>query len=93
MVDLMLEFGSCLRYKAVATSSSTMRNGSRTRKACDRDMYSYSMVDRAVSVCNLLAHETGTDDPNVMTKPERDFTDLGSSGSEEENRPAKSASA
>ena len=29
----------------------------------------------------------------VMTYPERDFTDLGSSGSEVEKRPAKSASA
>ena len=76
----------------MATSSRTMRNGSRTRNACDRDMYSDSIVDSAVSVCNLLAHDTGTE-PSVITKPERDLTDLGSSGSDEENSPAKSASA
>ncbi len=55
-------------------------------------MYSASMVESAVSDRNLLPHETGIF-PRVMTKPDLDLTDFGSSGSEVEKRPAKSASA
>ena len=68
----MEECGSLFREGEVDTSSRMMRRGSRTQSAWDNEMYSASMVDRAVSICSLLTQETGIE-PRVITKPERDF--------------------
>jgi len=49
------------------------------------------MVDRAVSVWSPPPHAMGIV-PSVMMNPDLDLTDFGSSGSEVEKSPAKSAS-
>ncbi len=59
IVDLMAECGSDLRWRWLETSSRTIQRGRSTRKAWEREMYSASMVERAVSVCNLLPQDTG----------------------------------
>jgi len=50
------------------------------------------MVESAVSDCSLLTHAIGVV-PKRITNPVLDLTELGSSGSEDANNPAKSASA
>ena len=54
-------------------------------------IYSASIVESAISVCNLLDHVTG-EPPREIRKPVRDRTLEGSWGSSFPQIPAKSAS-
>ena len=91
MAERIAECGSCLRPRDIDTSSSTMRRGRMTLMPFESEIYSASIVERAVSDWRTPPQETGIF-PRVITNPDRDFTDLRSSWSAVENIPAKSAS-
>ena len=72
-------------------SSSKYLKGSKSLIACDKAIYSASVVLKATSVCSLDAHKKGRL-VNRMTYPFLDFTDDGSDEVKGVQFPAKSAS-
>ncbi len=74
---LILVASSQTMPKQVLNSFRTALIGSNSHIALDDAMYSASIVDSAISVCNLLVHSTGVV-PKVMTYPVLDLTHEGS---------------